>query len=143
MYNSLMTNYTQLLRAHNLKATPQRLAMASIIEFHGHTTIDVLYEEMLRKFDSISLATIYKNIHIMLENSFVQEVKIPHAKSVFELTKEAHSHLVCEECSSIKDITLNIETLSLQVDTMSDFEIHSASVVFNGLCKECIKTTKG
>ena len=143
MYNSSMINYTQLLRAHNLKATPQRLAMASILEFHGHTTIDVLYEEMLRKFDSISLATIYKNIHIMLENSFVQEVKIPHTKSVFELTKEAHSHLVCKECSSIEDITLDMQNLSLQVDSLSNFKIESASVVFDGVCIECLKTTKG
>lgn len=143
MYNSIMINYVQMLRAHNLKVTPQRLAIAAILELHGHTTIETLYEEMLRKFDSISLATIYKNIHLMLKNSFVQEVKILHTKSVFELTKEAHSHLICKECLSIQDVVVDLENISFQVDKILNFEVHSASVVFDGHCKECVKTTKG
>ena len=138
-----MNNYTDMLRAHNLKATPQRLAITHILHHYGHIGIDILYEKMLSKFNSISLATIYKNIHLMLENSFVQEVKIPYTKSVYELTKEAHSHLVCENCSSIEDIFINLQGLCENTKRMTHFEIQSASVVFHGTCEECMKTTKG
>ncbi|MBN2815537.1 MAG: transcriptional repressor [Campylobacterales bacterium] len=132
-----MNNYTELLRQHNLKATPQRLAITDILNMHGHVSIEFLYEQMLNKFNSISLATIYKNINIMLENAFVQEVKIPHSKSVYELTKEVHSHLVCDNCGAVQDITVPIHTILEQTDNTQEFEIKSASVVFTGICKEC------
>lgn len=139
-----MINYTNLLREHNLKATPQRLAITDILYLNGHVSVELLYEKMLHQFNSISLATIYKNINLMLENSFVQEVKIPNAKSVYELTKETHSHLVCEECASIEDLSIDLKNiLTKNKNIASDFKINSVSVIFNGLCKKCILTSKG
>lgn len=136
-------NYTQLLREHHLKATPQRLAITDILHSNGHVNIEFLYENMLSKFKSISLATIYKNINLMLENSFVQEVKIPHSKSVYELTKETHSHLICDECASIEDISINLDTILNETTKLTQFQVTSAAIILSGRCKECQKTTKG
>jgi len=132
-----MNNYTTILREHNLKATPQRLAIADVLFRNGHITIESLYEVMVKKFNSISLATIYKNINLMLENTFIQEVKIPNAKSVYELTKEAHSHLACEICGSIEDISLNINEILLTSSRISDFKVNSSNLVLTGCCKNC------
>jgi len=132
-----MNNYTDLLRRHNLKATPQRLAITDILQTHGHVSIELLYEIMLQKFNSISLATIYKNINIMLDNAFVQEVKIPNTKSVFELTKETHSHLVCEVCGSIQDIRVDLTKVMETQTDFKGFKVNTASVVFTGVCRNC------
>ena len=64
-----MINYTTMLREHNLKATPQRLAITDVIYKNGHVNIEYLYEKMLKQFHSISLATIYKNINYIKDNS--------------------------------------------------------------------------
>jgi len=132
-----MNNFTDTLRAHHLKATPQRLEIASTLYTHGHVTIEDLYETMLKKFNSISLATIYKNINLMVENAFIQEVKIPNAKSVYELTKEAHSHLVCENCGHVEDLTLDLSSVTTLASQATDFKIDKANLVFSGLCKNC------
>ena len=132
-----MNNYTTMLREHNLKATPQRLAITDVLYTNGHITIESLYEVMIKKFNSISLATIYKNVNLMLENAFIQEVKLPNAKSVYELTKEAHSHLACEECGSIEDVTLSIDDIFLQMAQISDFKVNSSNLVLTGCCKKC------
>jgi len=132
-----MNNYTNALREHHLKATPQRLEIANTLEYYGHINIDNLYDIMLKKFNSISLATIYKNINLMIENSFIQEVKIPHEKSVYELTKEAHSHLVCKECGSIEDVSINLPAVTNAIHNDSNFKIDKVDVVFSGLCKKC------
>jgi len=110
-----MNNYTEILRQHNLKATPQRLEITNALYTNGHISIENLYNVMLKKFNSISLATIYKNINLMLEASFIQEVKIPNEKSVYELTKETHSHIVCDTCGDIMDIELNLESVMAKV----------------------------
>ncbi len=132
-----MNNFTDILREHNLKATPQRLAIANALHVQGHITIESLYELMIRKFNSISLATIYKNINLMLENSFIQEVKIPHAKSVYELTKEHHSHLVCSTCRSVEDIFINIDRTIEDISKSTTFTIDSSDLVLSGTCKNC------
>ena len=134
-----MNNYTNILREHHLKATPQRLEIANTLDAYGHINIDKLYELMLKKFNSISLATIYKNINIMLENSFIQEVKIPHEKSVYELCKDTHSHLVCHNCGEIEDISLDLAPISNAASTYSHFKIDKADLVLSGVCQKCQK----
>ena len=132
-----MNNYTDLLREHHLKATPQRLEIANTLEKYGHMNIDNLYTIMLQKFNSISLATIYKNINLMIENAFIQEVKIPHEKSVYELAKTTHSHLVCSKCGEIEDIHLDLTALAESAAQSSRFQIDKADLVLSGICQKC------
>jgi Fur family peroxide stress response transcriptional regulator len=132
-----MINYTNNLRQHNLKATPQRLAITEILYTKGHINIENLYNLMAKKFSSISLATIYKNINIMIENSFIQEVKLPDTKSVYELTKENHSHLLCSSCNDVVDIDIDLDSLINKASKATDFHIDSANLVLSGICKKC------
>jgi Fur family peroxide stress response transcriptional regulator len=132
-----MNNYTEILRAHNLKATPQRLEITSALDLYGHMNVDGLYIMMLKKFHSISLATIYKNINLMLEEAFIQEVKIPNSKSVYELTKAVHSHVVCSKCGYIEDLKIDLSSIEKDASHLSHFQIDNASLVFSGLCQNC------
>lgn len=132
-----MINYTDALRLHNLKATPQRLAIADTLHMRGHVSLESLYAIMVEKFSSISLATIYKNINIMLLNSFIQEVKLPNTKSVYELTKTTHSHLLCNRCESVEDISIDLDSIVKEASSRSHFEIQKTDLVFSGLCSNC------
>lgn len=126
-----------LLQRYNLKATPQRLEIVNVLSIHGHMSINELYSTLLVKFPSISLATIYKNINIMLEKGFLLEVKLSGQKNVFELIKDNHSHVACLKCTDIIDIDLNIEAILQEVKSISDYKIESNSLIFNGLCPKC------
>ena len=132
-----MENYTTILRQYNLKATPQRLAIIESIDNYGHINIDKLYEEVKNKFNSISLATIYKNINAMIENMLLLEVKIPHKKSVYEIIKEEHSHLVCEKCSNVLDIEVDINSIVNNISNKYHFTITQSDLVLSGICKNC------
>ena len=132
-----MNNYTEILRQHNLKATPQRLEITNALYTNGHISIENLYDLMLKKFNSISLATIYKNINLMLEASFIQEVKIPYKKSVYELTKETHSHIVCDRCGDIVDIELDLDSIVSNAMKKSSYKINKSDLILSGTCKNC------
>ena len=132
-----MNNYTEILRQHNLKATPQRLEITNALYLNGHMNIEHLYDVMLKKFNSISLATIYKNINLMLEASFIQEVKIPHSKSVYELTKDTHSHIICNSCGDIMDIEINLDSVISNAAQTSNYKINKSDLVLSGTCKNC------
>lgn len=134
-----MLNYMTLLKDYDLKVTPQRVAIVEELYKNGHMNIDDLYKKLLIKFPSISLATIYKNINAMLEKVFLTEVKIPDAKSVYELVKTEHTHLVCSSCGYIEDIVLETSSLQEQVSQISPFKVNSVNVVLSGICANCQK----
>lgn len=131
-----MINNT-LLQKHNLKATPQRLEIVSVLSQHGHMNINDLYESLLRKFPSISLATIYKNINIMLEKGFLLEVKLSEQKNVYELMKESHSHVTCTKCNKILDVELDVKSILKKVKEVSNYHLDTSSLTFNGVCPRC------
>ncbi|MFA6788560.1 MAG: Fur family transcriptional regulator [Arcobacteraceae bacterium] len=132
-------NYANTLKNYDLKVTPQRVAIVQELYVCGHLNIDQLYNKLLDKFPSISLATIYKNMNAMIERIFVQEVKIPNEKSVYELTKASHAHFVCDCCKKIEDIHVDASMLLAQVQNQMHYTINSTSLVFNGLCSDCSK----
>ena len=132
-------DYALLLKEYNLKVTPQRLAIVEELNMHGHMNIDDLYHTLLVKFPSISLATIYKNINAMIEKIFLNEVKIPNKKSVYELTKEEHSHVVCKKCNAIMDINLDTSKLLNEAKKISEFSLDEGAVIFAGICPKCSK----
>lgn len=134
-----MINYSALLRSYDLKVTPQRVAIVEELYLNGHMNIDDLYKKLLSKFPSISLATIYKNINAMIEKVFLSEVKIANTKSVFELVKEEHAHLVCSECGNIEDMILDVSSILMEANNRSQFKINSTNIILEGLCCSCNK----
>ena len=132
-----MEQYAAQLRAHHLKATPQRAAIAEALDTYGHLSVDDLYKLLQKNFTSLSLATIYKNINIMIQNAFLSEVKLPGQKSVYELTKEAHAHLQCTNCGTVEDIKLDLDCIFTQADLKTDFTIESSTLILSGICKNC------
>ncbi len=133
-----MNSYTNTLREHNLKATPQRLAMLESIDYYGHINIDALYEDIKKKFSSISLATVYKNINAMTKNMLLFEVKLPNEKSVYEIVKAKHSHLLCQKCGTVQDIEVDIDKIVAEISKKYEFKINQSDLVLSGTCKSCI-----
>jgi Fur family peroxide stress response transcriptional regulator len=134
-----MTNYTNLLKEYDLKVTPQRVAIVEELYNNGHMNIDDLYKKLLSKFPSISLATIYKNINAMVEKVFLSEVKLPNSKSVYELVKVEHAHLVCSSCGYIEDVMLDASSILEEASKITSFKIDSTNIVLSGICSNCSK----
>ena len=134
-----MRGNAELLKEHRLKVTPQRLKIVSMLEKHGHINIEDLYSEMLKEFPSVSLATIYKNINQMIENGLIQEVKLPAAKSVYELIKEPHLHMVCDRCHKVEDVVVGTERIIEEAEKVSGYRIEESFITLRGICPDCQK----
>jgi len=132
-----MSDDVTLLKEHNLTVTPQRLEIVHLLSSRGHLNIDELYRALQSSFPSISLATVYKNINLMMEKNFLSEVPLENKKNVYELMKKEHSHVVCLKCDEILDISLDTHELFDEVSQKSDFQLKTSNIVFNGICSAC------
>jgi len=136
-----MSVYSELLNRSGLKATSQRLGILEVLEKRGHSSIDEIYHIVLESQPSISLATVYKNVDIMLKKGVLVEVPIAGAKSQFEIKKHDHIHLICQECGRVTDETIRVvpqeelERLALK----DDFIFDRAQINLYGICRQCRK----
>ena len=74
----------------------------------------------------------------MIEKCFVEEVKVPYAKSKYEITKDLHSHIVCENCGKVCDIDIDLSSiLKCKPITTSGFEVEKSALIVSGKCCEC------
>ena len=133
----MIMNYTSLLKEYDLKATPQRLEILDLLYVNGHMNIDDMYSSLKEKFSSLSLSTVYKNIHLMCQKVLLLEVRIPNTKDVYELTKAEHHHIVCSKCNHINDIKLDTSGIYNQAKSISDYTLDKTSIVIKGICSKC------
>lgn len=93
-----------LLKEHDLKATPQRLCVLKILKKHEHPNIDELYAQVKQEYPSISLATVYKNLSTLEKQGLVVEVNVPNQKAYYDIYEEPHIHIICSKCGHIQDL---------------------------------------
>ncbi|MBZ7972601.1 MULTISPECIES: peroxide-responsive transcriptional repressor PerR [Campylobacter] len=95
----------QMLKKHDLKATPQRLCILKILKRHEHPNIEELYKEIKQEYPSISLATVYKNLNTLREQGLVVEISALNQKTCYDIYEEEHMHIVCSKCGNIEDLS--------------------------------------
>jgi Fur family ferric uptake transcriptional regulator/Fur family peroxide stress response transcriptional regulator len=134
-----MTDYAKLLKASELKATFQRMNILESIENHGHMSIDSIYEEVVKTHPSLSLATVYKNIILMVEKGVLVEVPITGKKPKYELLKDDHIHLVCTECGEVEDRphNINADALFSTMTQEENFSLSKQQINLYGVCAHC------
>ncbi len=134
-----MKDHVTLLKENDLKATFQRINILESIERHGHMSIDAIYEEVVKAHPSLSLATVYKNIILMVEKGVLVEVPIMGKKSKYELLKDDHIHLVCTECGEVEDQPLNenADALFASMTKNENFSLCKQQINLYGVCSHC------
>jgi len=134
-----MTDYATLLKESGLKATFQRMNILEVIEKSGHMAIEAIYDEVVKVHPSLSLATIYKNIILMVEKGVVVEVPIAGLKPKYELAKEDHIHFVCTECGEVEDKPCIAETDKVLHDLTDQehFVLNKRQINLYGVCEKC------
>jgi len=134
-----MKNHSEQLREAGLKATIQRLSILEILQESGHGTIDDIYAAVREKHASISLATVYKNIEILLEKRVLSEVPLSGRKSMYEIKKREHIHLICQVCGSVEDEMIDEipQEQLLRIAQKDDFTLSQSQINLYGVCRNC------
>lgn len=135
-----MREFSALLKEAGLKATFQRMSILEEIERFGHLSVEEIYEQVIVGYPSLSLATVYKNIILMVEKGVLVEVPIMGKKPKYEIVKEDHIHLICTQCGSVSDqaCTEELEPLYNAISQQNHFDLVKRQVNLYGVCDKCI-----
>ena len=98
----------------------------------------MVYQSLHGANPRLSLGTVYRNLNQLADAGRLKKIPLPDGSCRFDKTVKSHSHIVCEHCGQVADVTLPALTaLSESIERETAYTLSSYDVVMRGLCKHC------
>lgn len=119
---------------------------ASIKEYlahtHEHPTADTVYLHVREEYPNISLGTVYRNLNLLADMGEAVKITTPNGGDRFDGRTDPHYHVICNCCKNVYDLDLPTEH-AVEINQIADHHyegrIDSHSIIFGGLCPDCLK----
>ncbi len=137
--NSL-ESLTSALKQAGLRLTPQRIAICRFLtESQLHPTAAEIYESLKPHYPSLSLATVYNTLDVLVGLGAVNALGHAGDDAVhFDANTSPHINLACVACHQIVDLASpQAAGLEAEISRASGYQLLGARMVYYGLCPAC------
>jgi Fur family ferric uptake transcriptional regulator len=133
--------FGEFLRSRDLKFTPERRSiLRGVLSLHEHFDVEMLYDDLRKKRQRISLATIYRMIPLLVESGMIREALRRQGNVTYEhiYGHKHHDHLVCVVCGkTIEFFDERLEKRKEEVCGEYGFEPSEHRLIVRGVCSDC------
>ncbi|MFZ1382613.1 MAG: Fur family transcriptional regulator [Scrofimicrobium sp.] len=123
------------------RMTKQRQAVLAALQGRNKfRSAQQVHLDLVSAGESVSLATVYRNLQILEESGQVDAVRGTDGEVLYRLCEDAghHHHLVCTNCGHTEEVDLSaIEPLLSIVSEKKGFELTGHELELFGLCPKC------
>jgi len=127
-----MDDALSILRQCDIQPTPQRIAVVeSVLTSNSHPTADDVFVLAREKCPTVSRATVYNTLNLLVEKRLIGMQSIKEGAVVFDPNVEKHHHFIDDDTGRIYDIPWD----QLEVkgkEKLKDFEIAEFQVILRG-----------
>jgi len=136
----------ELLKKKGLKITTQRIAILEALEScpGKHLTSEEIYDMVKLQIPEIGLATVYRNVQVLMELGFIEKVNLDDGYIRYELAdsndakNHRHHHLICVKCGAVYSFEGDLlEQLESRIKDTMEFSVVNHEVKLYGYCKRC------
>jgi len=144
-----MTWYYKKLHEYCCRLTKPRQAILGILHRgRKHLSAEEIRRQVSRISPTVGLATIYRNLELLVRIGLVWKFEAGDNKSVYEIAKRPgerhHHHLICTRCNTVIDYEDTIDNekdfvkqREKNLSRKYNFRIENHSIDFFGLCDKC------
>lgn len=133
----------KLMKYHGYKLTGKRRYLFNILHTNQRfMSVKDIYQQLIKKYPSISFDTIYRNLAMFVEVGVVEQTEL-NGERKFRLVCEHHTqhvhhhhHFICTSCG--KTTIIQGDCPIEQIEKPSDFTITGHRFEIYGNCKECL-----
>ena len=133
--------FKDFLRKNNYPLTqPRKLIFRIFLQTEGHIDVQELYRKAKKKDSLISLSTVYRTMHLLVECGLASENTFGADTKYFEKVpgKKHHDHLVCTLCRKVEEFHHPlIEASQKEIAKQYQFLITSHEMTLFGTCGDC------
>ena len=131
-----MKDAISILRQCDIQPTPQRIAVVEcVLKNKSHPSADDVLSFARKKCPTVSRATVYNTLNLLVKRGLVQMQTIKEGAIIFDPNIEKHHHFIDNDTGDIYDIPWD----QLEVkgkDKLRDFEILEFQVILRGRKKK-------
>lgn len=141
MSQSALEQVIHQLKDDNIRITPQRREILKyIIASKEHPTAEKIYADLHPDYPSMSVATVYNTLRLLVKLGFVDELIYGDNATHFDYAETKHFHVICRNCGKIVDVFYpNLDQIRTVAGNLTGFEITGAKIDAYGLCPDCQK----
>ena len=127
-----MEDAISILRQCDIQPTPQRIAVVEcVLTSKNHPTADDILILARKKCPTVSRATVYNTLNLLVEKRLIGMQTIREGAIIFDPNIEKHHHFIDDETGDIYDIPWeNLEVKGKK--QFRDFEILEFQVIMRG-----------
>ena len=113
--------------------------MLDIVEHEKtHPTADEVFRLARRKIRTVSLATVYRNLHLLAEEGKIREVQFQGDVIRYDGMLTPHEHFYCRSCGAVEDLSSGLASDAIaSLATELGVTIERYALDYYGLCKKC------
>ncbi|MDD3153618.1 MAG: Fur family transcriptional regulator [Victivallaceae bacterium] len=119
-------------------SAPRVAVLRSLKSRTDHPTAEMLYCDLKDDNPSLSLATVYNTVKVLLAKELIQEVPGGGETLRFDGDISVHGHFFCDECQSVSDIFYDRDTPI--PPPPEGYRVRGVRIQYHGLCPKCGKS---
>ena len=105
---------------------------------HTHPFAHEIYRRVHKKLPRISLATVYRNLHSLVEAGRIRTLVLDEQGARFDPETNRHDHFVCEQCGRVVDLFLRrARQLDLSSLAKQGYVVTTHNLTVHGVCQVC------
>jgi Fur family transcriptional regulator, ferric uptake regulator len=132
--------FTAYLENKRLRKTPERFSiLKEVYSYKGHFDVDTLYINMKENNYTVSRATVYNTLDILVDCDLVKRHQFGQSLAQYEKSYgfKQHDHLICTECHNVVEFCdPRIHTIQNTVGELLNFEVMHHSLILYAACKK-------
>jgi Fur family ferric uptake transcriptional regulator len=139
-----MNKYSVLkeaLKDSGLRYTQQRQTVwDELCSTSDHRDAEDIYVTLVRNGLSVSRATVYRTIEVLVKKGLARKLDIGDGRSRYEMRQDNshHDHMICVNCGRIEEfVDLRIEELQKDIAVRNSFILKTHKLQLYGLCRDC------
>jgi Fur family peroxide stress response transcriptional regulator len=128
------------LREAGVRVTPQRLAIyGALAGTDTHPTAKALYEQLSSDLPSLSRATVYNTLRVLVAHGLAHELgEAGDGCAHYDADLTPHINLMCTCCHQVRDFFgAPIGAVAAAVAEESGYRLQGARLAYIGTCPQC------
>jgi len=106
-----------------------------------HPTAEDLHNEIQKKYPSIGMATVYRNLRQLTESGLVLQIATLDGVARYDGCVDTHYHFHCKICGGAFDLELElVDGMEEAVENKYGHRVDGHEVAFMGACARCCAT---
>jgi Fe2+ or Zn2+ uptake regulation protein len=107
----------------------------------GHLSATEIYARVHASTPGLTEPTVYRTLDFLAQNDLVRATRAAGGKSMYELARHEHHHMVCSICGHEQEVSqIQLQEIYDQVEQITGYQLTESHLTFTGLCPNCKET---